>query len=105
MGKLIVLFLLLFFSHLDSQNLLLSTDPPYDQSNDIRTYLMRAAAEISESALSRFTRLEQWTSVAEKRRQQFIDMMGLCDVPVNGERPPLNVRIVDTCRMEGYRIV
>ncbi|RPH89666.1 MAG: hypothetical protein EHM72_20065, partial [Calditrichaeota bacterium] len=32
-------------------------------------------------------------------------MMGLCDVPVNGERPPLNVRIVDTCRMEGYRIV
>ena len=78
---------------------------PVDQSNDIRTHLMRVAAEISDQAFSQYTTLEEWTSVKEKRHQQFIEMMGLYDVPLEGDRPPLNVKIVDTLQMEGYRIV
>jgi cephalosporin-C deacetylase-like acetyl esterase len=105
MRNLISLFLLIFISLLYSQNLPLSTNPPLDQSNDIRTYLMRVAAEISDKALSQFTTLDDWTSVNEKRHQQFVEMMGLYDVPLKGERPPLNVKIVDTLQMDGYRIV
>ena len=105
MRKLISLLLLPLISLSYSQNLPLSTDLPFDQSNNIRTHLMRVAAEISGQALSQYTTLDDWTSVKEKRHQQFIEMMGLYDVPTEGQRPPLNVKIVDTLQMDGYSIV
>jgi hypothetical protein len=35
---------------------------------------------------------------------QFIEMMGLVDVPVDGPRPPLNINITGTIHKPGYRI-
>ena len=76
-----------------------------DQSNNIRHYLRRVAAEITDRSLSGIHSLEDWQNIRPQRVDEFMDMMGLVDVPLTGERPLLNVNIVDTIQQEGYRIV
>ncbi len=86
------------------QGLGIQTQPPLDQSNDIRTYLMRVANELTQRSLGGIRTLDDWEKARPQRHQQFLEMMGLVDVPVEGPRPPLNVKIVGTIQQQGYRI-
>lgn len=85
-------------------NLGIQTQPPLDQSNDIRAHLMRVANELTQKSLGGIRTLDDWERVRADRYRQFLEMMGLADVPVEGPRPPLNVKITGTIRKPGYRI-
>jgi cephalosporin-C deacetylase-like acetyl esterase len=91
-------------SSLFAQTLAVQTAPAFDQSNNIRLYLSRVAGEISDDALVGINTLEDWQECRQQRLAEFTEMMGLYDVPLNGMRPPLNVKIVGTLQKEGYRI-
>ncbi len=80
-------------------------EPTFDQPNNIRTYLTKAASKITHDSLSNIKTLSDWKEVRDERYNQFIEMMGLTDVPLQGERPPLNVQIVGTMQQKGYKIV
>ena len=82
----------------------IETRPALDQSNNIRQYLMRVAGEVSDGALAGIDTLADWQAARPQRYAQFLEMMGLVDVPVEGPRPPLNVKIVGTIHKPGYRI-
>ncbi|MEN8203014.1 MAG: hypothetical protein ABFS28_10490 [Bacteroidota bacterium] len=73
-------------------------------SNNIRSYLIASAAEITDNALSGITSLQDWEGQRDQRHEQFIEMMGLQDLPLQGERPALNVRYTGTIQQEGFRI-
>jgi len=78
--------------------------PALDQSNNIRVHLMRVASELTHDSLAGINTLDAWQRVLAQRHQEFLEMMSLMDVPVEGPRPPLNVTIVGTIRKPGYRI-
>ena len=80
------------------------TQPPLDQSNNIRTYLMRVADEVTHASLGGIHTREGWEDVRSMRHRQFLEMMGLVDVPIDSPRPPLNVKVTGTIRRPGYRI-
>ncbi len=86
------------------QELGVETQPPMDPSNDIRAHLMRVANDLTQRSLGGIRTLNDWEQVREERYQQFLEMMGLVDVPVDGPRPPLNVKVTGTIRRPGYRI-
>lgn len=92
--------------HLSSlaQNFAIETRPPSDQSNNIRNYLMRVASEITHKSLAGVNSLDDWQKVREERYQEFLEMMSLTNLPLENERPPLNVKIVGTIQRQGYRI-
>ena len=82
----------------------IETRPPLDQSNNIREHLMRVAQELSHRCLAGIHTREDWERVRPQRYREYLEMMSLVDVPVEGRRPPLNVQIVGTIRQPGYRI-
>ncbi|MGI6455557.1 MAG: acetylxylan esterase [bacterium] len=82
----------------------LQTEPALDQCNDIRAYLIREAKELTRQSLSGIDSLNEWKSVRDERYAQFLEMMSLTDVPMEGERPPLNVKSIGTIQKDGYRI-
>lgn len=86
------------------QELSIETRPTLDQSNNIRNHLMRVAGEVSHGALAGIDTLADWEEARPRRYEQYLEMMGLVDVPVAGPRPPLNVQIVGTIHKPGYRI-
>lgn len=99
------LFLILaFIFRLHAQPIPMQLGPDTDQDNNIRNYLMRTAAEITDKSLTGFRALDDWEKVRQDRYNQFVEMMSLQDTPLSGERPPLNVKITGTVRMKGYRI-
>jgi len=74
------------------------------EPNNIRSYLIQAASGISDHSLSGILTLKDWQIARDKRYNEFIDMMGISDMPLHGERTPLNVRVTGTVQQEGYRI-
>jgi len=82
----------------------IETQPSLDQSNNIRTHLMRVASELAHNSLGGIRTQEDWEGGRSIRYRQFLEMMGLVDVPVDGPRPPLNVKITGAIRKPGYRI-
>jgi len=90
--------------HREDRQFRIETKGPLDQSNNIRNYLMRVAYEITENSLADIHCLKDWQKVRPQRYGQFLETMGLLDVPVNGPRPPLNVKITGTIYKPGYRI-
>ena len=87
-----------------SQEIPFSYCPPQDQSNNIRDYLNASAKQVTDQFLDEISTLEDWQNLREQRYQEFLEMMSLYDVPMTGERPPLNVKKVGTIQKEGYRI-
>jgi len=85
-------------------NVSVETDPIWDQSNNMSLYLNRVAKDLTESSLAGIHTLDQWQGVRVLRHAQFLEMMGLVDVPVDGARAPLNVKVVGTLQKSGYRI-
>ncbi len=76
-----------------------------DQSNNILYHLLHAASQVTHNPFQGIQSLEDWEEVRPRRYQQFLEMMSLTDVPIDGDRPPLNVEIVDTIQEEGFKII
>ncbi len=76
--------------------------PPED--NNIRNYLSQAASEITNNALSGINTTEEWDRIRSGKLKEFQDMVSLGSVPLEGDRPPLNVKYTGTIQMDGYRI-
>ena len=87
-----------------AQHFPMETRPSLDQSNNMRNYLMRVASEITHSSLAGINTLDDLLKVREQRHREFLEMMGLTDVPITGERPPLNKKITGTIFKDGFRI-
>ena len=105
--KRILLFIFTLFLFTTCQQRMEDSNQSYPgikPSNNIRQYLMRVAGEISDHAVSDIQSLEEWNKVRPEKYNQFREMISLGDVPLEGERPPLNVQLVGTIQKEGYRI-
>lgn len=87
------------------ERLPIQTTPPLDQSNNILNYLCRVASDVTHHSLDGINTQEDWEKVREQRYADYLEMMSLTDVPMTGERPPLNVKIVGTIQKEGYKII
>jgi len=94
----------MFASSGSGQGLPIESAPALDQSNNIRNYLMRVAKDLTHQSLANIHTLEQWQERRAPRHAQFLEMMGLVDVPVDRTRPDLNVKITGTIQRPGYRI-
>ena len=75
-----------------------------DEPNNIRTYLSGVATEITDNALSEITSLPVWEEQRLQRYDEFMEMMGLQEMPVHGKRPDLNIKYTGTIQNEGFRI-
>jgi len=75
--------------------------PKPQDTNNIRSYLIRKAGEITDNSLSEFNSLSDWKNIRNKRFNEFYEMMGL---PPEDYRPPLNVKITGTIQEKGYHI-
>ena len=85
-----------------SQTIQMLPDPKYP--NDIQTYLCNEASKITHGSLEEIETLDQWEKVKEERYQEFIEMIGMQDMPLNGERSPLNVTYTGTIKAKKYRV-
>jgi dienelactone hydrolase len=74
------------------------------QSNNIRNYLIKSASAITANSLAGIHSLTDWQNIRSQRYNEFIEMMGIEDMPLSGKRPDLNVRITGTIQRDGYRI-
>jgi cephalosporin-C deacetylase-like acetyl esterase len=73
-------------------------------SNNIRDYLIRQAATITEKTLQNIETKEDWQQIRDERYNEMVQMLSLKDMPLQGQRPPLNVKKVGAIQMDGYRI-
>ncbi|WP_159076334.1 alpha/beta hydrolase family protein [Flagellimonas amoyensis] len=99
-----VLTMLLFAGAMQAQEMDFSLCPPQDQPNNIQVYLAESAKKVSESFLQDVNTLDEWKAIRAQRYQELVEMLGLNDVPLTGERSPLNVKTVGSISMPGYRI-
>jgi len=76
-------------------------DKKCDESNNMRSYLIRKAAEITENSLSGINSLNDWQKIRDNRSHEFSEMMGL---PPDNYRPPLNIKVTGTIQEKGYHI-
>jgi hypothetical protein len=74
------------------------------QANNMRAYLVQAAADITDNSLSNIRSLADWQNIQKQRYNEFIEMMGIEKLPLKGNRSPLNVHITGTLQKDGYRI-
>jgi len=81
-----------------------SGKPELPESNNIRHYLIRQAADISDKSFEGINNLTDWQNVRDERYDELVEMMSLTDLPLKGERTPLNVKITGTIQENGYHI-
>jgi dienelactone hydrolase len=74
------------------------------ESNNIRSYLIQMATNISDNSLSGINTLSDWQKIRELRYKELVEMMSLEDMPLQGNRSPLNVRVTGTTQEDGYHI-
>jgi len=80
------------------------TEPLTDQMNNIRYYLMKEAAKITDSRLEDLKSLEDWKKIRPVKHRQLVEMLGMQDVPLESTRPDLNVKVTGVIQKDGYRI-
>ena len=105
-APIIVLFVLLA-SCQQADKPVASSSPEKDtviQSNNIRHHLIRVATEITKNSLKGIQTREDLENRREKDYKDFLEMISLTDVPMTGERSPLNIKYTGTIQKEGYRI-
>jgi len=78
--------------------------PKEVQSNNIRDYLVKVAKDITDNSGTDIISAEEWERMRPERHAEFIEMISMQDMPLGGERSPLNVRITGTIQRDGYRI-
>ena len=69
----------------------------------MREYLIRAATSISDDPTDEKT-FTEWEKIRPQRYQEFLEMMGIDHLPVNGKRTDLNIVLTGVVKKEGYRI-
>ena len=74
------------------------------QQNNIRSYLSTVAKAITDSCISDIESLDDWEKVKADRYSEFIEMLGMQDMPINSKRGDLNVHITGVIQREGYHI-
>ncbi|MEQ8813020.1 MAG: acetylxylan esterase [Imperialibacter sp.] len=72
--------------------------------NNIRSYLNKVSADITDDFHSDIQTLSDWEKIRHQRYVEFIEMMGIDHLPLNGEKSALNVKVTGTTQQEGYRI-
>lgn len=70
----------------------------------IREYLIREARRITDRAATWPRSRDEWEKGRERRRRQYLEMMGIFEIPPKEERSPLNVRVTGTVERERYTI-
>ena len=75
-----------------------------EQANNINSYLIQEAKKITDNSLKDMKSLSEWNKVRAQRYNEYLEMMGLKDMPMNGKRSDLNVKITGTIQKDGYRI-
>ncbi len=101
----LLLLILFFMSDLAAQRYPITTEPDLHHSNDIRNHLTRVAGEVTDnSPVLALDSLNQWEDIREAEYHKLVEMLSLVDVPLEGERPPLNIKVTGTIRQDGYRI-
>lgn len=78
--------------------------PNFDQTNNIRCYLSKAASNITQNSLKDIHNIKDWEAVREERYEQFVEMMGLQGKQLEGNRPALKITKTGVIQKEGYRI-
>jgi dienelactone hydrolase len=76
----------------------------WGESMSIRGYLAREAGRITHQALADYTDPTAWRRLVPERRRQFMEMMGLDELPPYDQRPPLNVTVTGVVKRREYRI-
>jgi len=76
-----------------------------DQDNNILNYLNHAAREVTQHSLDGIDTLAAWQAVRDQRYRQFLEMCSLTDVPLEGPRPPLNVKETGVIQQDGFHII
>ena len=71
--------------------------------NNIRSYLSKAAADITDRSLSGISSAAGWEKIRPQRYREFIEMMGIQDYAWK-EKTSLNIKITGTIQRDGYRI-
>lgn len=70
----------------------------------IREYLAAEARRITDNALSDLTTAAHFTSRIGDRRRQFLEMMGLGDLPAAGQRGPVAYEVTGVIERPTFRI-
>ncbi len=70
----------------------------------IRDYLAREARRITDHALSDLTSAADFNRQITERRRQFMQMMGLADLPPAGRRDPVPYKVTGVVDRPAYRI-
>lgn len=70
----------------------------------MRDYLNQEAGKITGRALSEYTDAASWRRLLPTKRRQYMEMMGVEDLPDIADRPPLNVTVTGVVERQGYRI-
>jgi dienelactone hydrolase len=70
----------------------------------IREYLSREARRITERARADCADVVRWRESRSERQRQFLEMLGLDDMPAADRRPPLNTRVTGVVERPAYRI-
>ncbi|MFH1740349.1 MAG: hypothetical protein ABIH23_15175 [bacterium] len=73
-------------------------------TNNMRLYLCREAEKITHDSLRDYSDLKSWETDRPNRHRQFMQMMGLENLPPKDKRSRLNVQYVGTVKREGYTI-
>ena len=93
-----ICIVVLFFSSCNNPS------PETVHTNNINVFLSTVAQEITDNVFSDINSLSDWEELRPQRYNEFIEMMGLQDMPLDAERPDLNIKITGTIQKEGYRI-
>ena len=72
----------------------------FEEPNNIRTYLSTVAEEITNTALSEVGSLTDWEQQRPGRYKEFIEMMGLQDMPLEGRKTGLDIHLTGTIQEE-----
>lgn len=86
----------------DSQNHANSLDVSVPQNN-IRSYLSRVAAEITDNAIIDVSSISDWENKRSKRHEELVEMLGIQDY-YNKDKTDLHVTVTGTIQRDGYRI-
>jgi cephalosporin-C deacetylase-like acetyl esterase len=77
---------------------------PHPANLPIRDYLVREARRITSNALSDLKTSAEFNRLVSLRRQRFIELMGLDDLPAAKERPPVPYESTGVVERADYRI-
>jgi len=74
-----------------------------EELNNIRTYLSKVAADITDNSLAGIKTTADWETIRPQRYNEFLEMMGIQDY-AGKEKTELNVKVTGTIQRDGYRI-